>query len=580
MAMIHVSGLTHSFGETRALDDVSLDVAEGEVVGLLGPNGAGKTTLLRVLATLLRPDAGGAFVGGYDAARAAGSVRQLIGLAGQSAAVDEVLTARENLALVGRLYGLDRATVQARTDELLGRFDLVDAADRQVKTYSGGMRRRLDLAATLIGEPRVVLLDEPTAGLDPRSRNELWDMVDDIARRGVTIVVTSQYLEEIERLAQRVFVIDRGRIVADGTTDGLKRAMGDDVVEVRVADSVDVPCAVEVLAGVGHGAPVVEDRHVRVGVRDGVAAVATAARQLHDATVKLDDLGLRHPSLDDVFFRLTGDGARMDTPAPPRRAAIEPIPLRARRHAVSDMAAVTRRYLVRFARIPQLLVLSVAQPVVFLVMLNAVFGGVVAGSGIGNYVQYLLPGVLVMTVVLGGSVTSAGMAEDLQAGVIDRFRSLPMSRAAVLVGRTVADLVRVGSGLVVAIATGIALGYHPPGLARSLVGITLLLVFAYAVSWLFALIGLAVRQAEAAQLAAFLPSLPLTFLSGAWIPVATMSGPLRAFARNQPVNVVIEALRALSEGGDAGALVLRSLLWSLALFVVALPLCVRRYRAL
>jgi len=518
MPTLRTFDLTKSYGGRTVVRGVNLDVSSGEVVGLLGPNGAGKTTLLRIVATLLRPTDGRAAVGGYDVVREPEPVRQLIGLAGQSAAVDEMLTARENLKLVGRLYGLDRSETKRRIEELLTRFELDEAADRLVRTYSGGMRRRLDLAATLIGHPRVVLLDEPTAGLDPRSRRELWDLVDSIARDGVTILVTSQYLEEIERLAQRVIVLDKGRIVADGPIDELK-------------------------AAVGH--------------EDGNAA-----------------------SLDDVFFRLTGDGATV-TLAPPRLQAGAPmvaVELDVRRHAIVDMLAITHRYLLRFVRIPQLLFLSAAQPLVFLVMLNAVFGGVVAATGVGSYIQYLLPGIVVMSVVLGGSVTSAGVAEDLQAGVVDRFRSLPMSRSAVLVGRTVADTIRCGVGLVIVGAVGVAMGFDFASPGRAVAVLALVLCFSFAVAWLFAAVGMAVKQAEAAQLAGFLPSLPLTFISGAWIPVGTMAGPLQAFARNQPVNVMIEAVRALSYGQDATASVMRAAAWTCAILVVAVPLCVRQYR--
>ena len=233
--MIEVDTLTKSFGPTEALAGVSFRVARGEIVGLLGPNGAGKTTLVRAVATLLRPDRGTVRVAGVDVTRDPQGVRELIGLAGQAAAVDELLTGRENLELIGGLYGLDGAARRARAAEVLERFDLVDAADRRAGTYSGGMRRRLDLGATLVGRPAVMLLDEPTAGLDPRSRNELWSLVDEIAVDGTTVLLTSQYLEEVERLADRVVVIDRGVVVADGSPDALKRAVGADVLEARVA---------------------------------------------------------------------------------------------------------------------------------------------------------------------------------------------------------------------------------------------------------------------------------------------------------------------------------------------------------
>jgi ABC-2 type transport system permease protein/oleandomycin transport system permease protein len=410
---------------------------------------------------------------------------------------------------------------------VLERFDLVEPADRLARTYSGGMRRRLDLAVTLIGQPALILLDEPTAGLDPRSRNQLWELVEQIAAEGTTVLLTSQYLDEVERLAKRIVVIDRGVMIADGSAEELKRSVG-------------------------------------------------------------EDLGIRRPSLDDVFFALTADGANAaplivatprvatavhDTEATALAMAASPTPHR----AIGDMTAITRRYLLRFVRIPQLLFLGTVQPVLFVLMLNAVFGGLVSRGGGGSYIQYLVPGAVVMSVMFGVSVTSAGLAEDLQAGVIDRFRSLPMSRAAVLVGRTVADLVRTAIGIVLVVVVGLVMGYELHGIAPAAGAFALILLFAYALSWLFASVGMAVKQPEVAQLAGFLPVMPLVFLSGAWIPIETMSGGLQAFARNQPVNVLVEALRALGNGGPAFHWVWQSIAWSTGILLISIPVCIRQY---
>jgi ABC-2 type transport system ATP-binding protein len=590
--MIDVDEVTKSFGSTQALAGVSFSVAQGEIVGLLGPNGAGKTTLVRTVATLLRPDSGCVRIGGFDVARQPQRARELIGLAGQSAAVDDLLTGRENLELVGRLYGLARDDRRRRARAALERFDLVEPSDRLVRTYSGGMRRRLDLAVTLVGRPAVILLDEPTAGLDPRSRRELWELVEQVAGEGTTVLLTSQYLDEVERLAKRIVVIDRGVIIADGSADELKRAVGGDVLEARVVELNTLERAGSLLADIAD-APAFfdqDDHRVAVPTSAGISALVTAARRLGDAHIPLADLGLRRPSLDDVFFALTGDGATSaplhvpnrqgptpdvaESAANGRHAASQP----ARHSAISDMTAITGRYLLRFVRIPQLVFLAVAQPVLFVVMLNAVFGGLVAPIAGGSYIQYLLPGVLVMSVMLGASVTSAGVAEDLQAGVIDRFRSLPMSRSAVLVGRTVADLVRTAASILVVFAVGVAMGYELHSITAALGGLALLLVFAFAISWLFSSVGIAVKQPEAAQLAGFLPVLPLVFVSGVWIPVSTMSGGLQAFARNQPVSVLVEALRALGDGGPAYHWAWQSVAWSVAILIISIPVCVRQYR--
>jgi ABC transporter DrrB family efflux protein len=583
--MIEIDTLTKSFGPTRALAGVSFRVGAGEIVGLLGPNGAGKTTLVRVVATLLRPDCGTVRVDGIDVTLDPQGVRERIGLAGQAAAVDALLTGRENLELIGGLYGLDGPARRMRAAEVLERFDLIDAADRRAGTYSGGMRRRLDLGATLVGRPAVMLLDEPTAGLDPRSRNELWSLVDEIAADGTTVLLTSQYLEEVERLADRVVVIDRGVVVADGSPDALKRAVGADVLEARVVDLARLEPAGALLGDLGDGASLNRDeQRIAVPTRQGIPALITAARRLDDADIALADLGLRRPSLDDVFFAITGDRAEpvaFDLPATPTRTDAAQATERpaVHRRPIANMALLTRRALVRYLRAPQVLYLGTAQPVVFLVMLNAVFGGLVTGSRGGSYVQYLLPGVIVMNVLLGASVTAAGMAEDLRDGVVDRFRSLPMSRVAVLVGRTIADLARNTIAVALIVVVGAFMGFRlDAGVPAAIGGLGLVLLFTFAVSWLFTFLGMAVKEPQAAPLLSLLVALPLVYLSGVWIPVETMSPRLQWFARNQPVNGLVEALRAVSDGEPALHHVWVSVTWCTGILLVAVPLCVRRYR--
>ena len=321
--------LVRRFGDTEALGGVDLEVAEGSVVGLLGPNGAGKTTLVRVLATLLRPDGGRAEVLGRDVVSEAGRVRELIGLTGQFAAVDEVLTGGENLRMFGRLFRLSRRQSAQRASELLERFGLADAGDRQVNTYSGGMRRRLDLASSLIVRPRVLFLDEPTTGLDPRSRNAVWAIVRELVGEGMTILLTTQYLEEADQLADRIAVIDHGRVIAEGTGDELKDHVGGSMVEVRLEQPAERERAREVLLTLGCEEPKTADRLDELTLaapRDGVGIVAAAARALEEADLSVRDLSLRRPTLDDVFLELTGATAAVDgegSPAsgPPRRGA-------------------------------------------------------------------------------------------------------------------------------------------------------------------------------------------------------------------------------------------------------------------
>jgi ABC-2 type transport system ATP-binding protein len=306
---IEVSGLAKSFGDVRALDGLDLVASQGQVLGLLGPNGAGKTTLVRVLATLLKPDAGTARVLGLDVQRDAARLRERIGLAGQYAAVDENLTGLENLTMVGRLYGESRKQARARGRELLERFDLVDAANRPTKTYSGGMRRRLDLAAALVAEPPVLFLDEPTTGLDPRSRLSLWEVIEDLVAGGTTALLTTQYLDEADRLADTIAVIDHGRLIAEGTSDQLKDRLGGERLEVRLEDDADPAVAVGALAPMSDEPPVIEGSLVRLSVRERRGAIVQAVHRLSEANVGVADLALRRPTLDEVFLALTGHGA-------------------------------------------------------------------------------------------------------------------------------------------------------------------------------------------------------------------------------------------------------------------------------
>ncbi len=319
-------GLVKTFGATRALDGLDLAVPEGAVLGLLGPNGAGKTTAVRVFSTLLRPDAGRASVLGVDVVNDPGRARQLIGLTGQFAAIDDYLTGRENLILFARLYHLGAKAAAQRADELLERFDLVDAAGRIAKTYSGGMRRRLDIAASLIARPQVMFLDEPTTGLDPRSRLGMWGVIEDLVRDGTTMLLTTQYLEEADKLASSIAVIDHGKVIASGTSDELKAHVGGSRLELVVESAVSVPAAAEIMRKVGDGTdPSVDTdrRSIAVPVAEGAGVLADVVRQLDAAGIVIGDLALRRPTLDDVFMRLTGHAAEEHDDAEPEQPAHE-----------------------------------------------------------------------------------------------------------------------------------------------------------------------------------------------------------------------------------------------------------------
>ena len=308
---IWAEGLVKRFGETTALDGVDLGVRAGTVLGLLGPNGAGKTTAVRVLSTLLQPDAGHATVGGYDVVRDAHRVRQLIGLTGQNAAVDEMLTGTENLLLIGRLLGMPRPQAKARAGELLGDFGLTDAADRAVKTYSGGMRRRLDLAASLVGRPPMLYLDEPTTGLDPRARAEAWTLIRSMVAGGVTVLLTTQYLDEADELADEIVVIDHGRVIAAGSPDELKAKTGSQTLAVRPEDESQLSIVTAVVGELAHVTPEVDGALVTAPVTDP-RLLPAVVRRLDDAGVVVTELTLRNSSLNEVFLSLTGHPADED----------------------------------------------------------------------------------------------------------------------------------------------------------------------------------------------------------------------------------------------------------------------------
>jgi ABC transporter DrrB family efflux protein len=535
------------------------------------------------------------------------AVREMLGLTGQFAAVDEILTGRENLQMFGRLFDLSRAEARRRADELLERFELADAADRSARTYSGGMRRRLDLASSLLTRPRILFLDEPTTGLDPRSRNEIWGIVRELVREGTTVLLTTQYLEEADQLADRIAVIDHGRVIAQGTGNELKDRVGGQILEVELSSAAQRDEAQSVLAGVGCGDPEPgehPDRLTLPAPRDGLELIEDAAAALRHAGIGVSDLGLRRPTLDDVFLQLTGapqseDGAgpSASVSADGARAATGPqsaVGYRARRFralprssllgvrsAVTDAGVVTARNLRHFIRQPELLVFSTIQPIMFVLLFAYVFGGAVRGSLPGGvkYVDFLLPGIFVQSVAFRATQTAVGLSEDLARGVVDRFRSMPMARSAVLLGRTVADLVRniLIIGLMIIVGYAIGFRFHA-GLLDALVSVAVVSAFGFALSWIFAFVALTVRGAEAAQSAGFVVIFPLVFASSVFVPVSSMPGWLQAVAKVSPVTLTADTARSYALVGGVPSSLGGTAAWILGLLALFIPLCVWRYR--
>ena len=522
-------------GNVRALDGVSLHVEEGTILGLLGPNGAGKTTAVRILSTILSPDSGRASILGHDVVKEAEAVRRIIGLAGQYAAVDENLTGRENIRMVGRLSHMSWKESRARATTLLKDFGLTDAGDRVLKTYSGGMRRRLDLAAALVARPPVLFLDEPTTGLDPQSRQDLWGVIENLVARGTTVLLTTQYLEEADRLARNIIVVDHGRVIAEGTPAALKARLGTSVVSISFSDSETATRAATLVAHISDKEPIVDHTTVELTVENGPQVGAEVLRTLDAAGVPIAGLALREPSLDDVFLSLTGhksepeaeaerarargddrgQGAGAQDGAQARQTARGPgqgerrrmttitvptiaVPAASRhrlRWTVADTVTITWRNLVAITRIPEALFFSTLQPIMFVLLFRYVFGGAIPIPGGVPYVDYMMPGIFVQTMLFGSVGTAVGLSEDLQKGLIERFRALPMARSAVLAGRTSADAVR--NVFVMIIMTGVAyaVGFRiGAGVPDYLLGALLILAFAYARQ-----LGLRGRRAGRAQ---------------------------------------------------------------------------------
>ncbi|MHB1782254.1 MAG: ATP-binding cassette domain-containing protein [Acidimicrobiales bacterium] len=610
--IILLDGLHKHFGGVVALDGLDLEVERGTVLGLLGPNGSGKTTTVRILATLLSPDSGYAEVAGISVTEHPAAVRALIGLTGQQVAIDEHLTARENLAMVARLRHVPGAVAREQVDDLIERLTLGALASRVVRTLSGGTRRRLDLAVSLLGRPRVLVLDEPTTGLDPQSRFALWEVIEDLVRDGTTVLLTTQYLEEADRLATKIAVIDAGRVVAHGRPEVLKAAVGTEVIELVLHDAMDVAPAAAALESLAAGGVAIDlgARVVRLRASQRSTIIDTV-RCLDAAGVELEDARVHNSTLDDVFLALTHretagvvDGAdvrcldgqpdrAVGTLGPmPERPSGAPWPHACSQgdreclvtrlgHAVQDTVVIVWRNLLRYVRLPNLLVFSTVQPIMFVLMFNYVFGGVIKLTVRGPYIDFLMPGIFVQAVVFGSTQTGVALADDLSRGMVDRFRSLPMARLAVLMGRTLADGVRNLAVLVIMAGVGTAIGFRlERGLLPALAATGLALAFGLSFSWLSAVVGLVAGNVEAAQAGEMTWILPVVFASSAFVPVTTMPGWLQAFSKADPVTLTVDAMRGLVLGGPVEVRLVESLLWVAAILGVCLPYAVWRYHRL
>ncbi len=602
---IEATGLVKSFGETRAVDGVDLAVRSGSVYGVLGPNGAGKTTTIRMLATLLRPDAGEARVLGHDIVREADAVRSAVSLTGQLASVDEDLTGRENLILLGRLLGLGRSRAKDRADELLDAFGLTEAAGRLVKNYSGGMRRRLDISASIVVTPQLMFLDEPTTGLDPRSRNQVWDIIRAMQAGGTTILLCTQYLDEADQLADGIAVIDHGRVIAEGTPGQLKASVGSGALHVRLLDPDQRPEAERILsrelgsvhleAGSSRAVGVVRrpgpggrgDRGaVAVGHQDRrlLARPAEPRRGVHGAH---RPRGRRPVAGERSDAR--GGASRMSTPttrpqtAPDADAAAVAKALAGgerppRPGGASAALTFGWRGMLKIKHVPEQLIDVTITPVLFTLLFTYMYGGAIAGST-GEYLQFILPGTLVMSVLFTTVYSGVALNTDMTKGVVDRFRSLPIWPAAPLVGAVVGDSVRYVLAGTVVVIVGVILGYSPEGGVDGVImAMALVVLFAFGLAWAFTTVGLLMRSPNAVMNTGFMALFPLLFISNAFVPPETLPSAIEAFVNVNPFSHLVTAARGLMDGNAEMGDIFLVLGEAAVLTAVFAPLTMRLYR--
>ncbi len=558
-AALEVEGLRKSFGSTVALDGIDLRVRAGTVFALLGPNGAGKTTTVHVLSTLIDADEGEARVAGHDVAREPGAVRAAIGVTGQFSAVDGLLTGEENLRLMADLCHLSRDEGQRRVAELLARFDLADVAGKPAVTYSGGTRRRLDLAMTLVGDPRIIFLDEPTTGLDPRSRRDVWRIVQELVDGGTTIFLTTHYLEEADRLADRVAVMDRGRVIAEGTPDELKRRIPGGSIRVGFADRPSLSAASALFP-----ASVANEEALTLQIPgDGLAAsVHDVLDRLRTGSIDAERVTVHEPDLDEVFLALTSDarereggvsiehlrdpGLRHDAaPELPAHGAIS-LGLAARDRDPGDPAAAVRVRVRRHAR---------RRPRR-------------GSSGRDAYVDYVTPAIVLIAIAGAAQGTAISAAMDMHEGIIARFRTMGIARASVLVGHVLGSTVQTMGGLVIVIGIAVLVGFRPDANGIEWVAAGgLLLMITLAITWLSVALGLAPKSVEAASNLP-MPLILLPFLSAGFVPLASMPAGLRWFAEWQPFTPFIETLRGLLMGTAIGRNAALSVVWCVVIGLI------------
>lgn len=591
MYAIAASNIEKSFGKKKVLNQMDLKIKKGSIHAILGPNGSGKTTLIKILSTLLKADGGQIKVAGHDITDHPEKVRASISLTGQNASVDEELTGYENLYLFARLLNYPSAEARQRVNELLIAFDLKEAGNRLVKTYSGGMRRRLDIAASIVKVSEIIFLDEPTTGLDPRSRNALWAIIRNLARKGTTILLTTQYLEEAEQLADRITVIDEGRIISEGTSDELKASVGRNILHVHL-NGVSHTHLEAVLDSMKSIVQQFEKDNKRISfpVADQKQAI-TILGELHNNNIEVTAFNLSRPDLNEVFLSLTGKikedqngevHGENETEEQQAGESVNKILEHVRPKKSSGLLGnkfmFGWRNLVKIKHIPEQFMDVLITPIMFTFMFTYLFGGALAGST-KAYLQFFIPGILVQTLTFNAMYAGININNDLTKGIFDRFRSMPIWLPAPLSGIFIGDFFRhLISGSLV-LLFGFFLGFRSNADPSAYIFSFLIMIFfAMSISWIFIIMGLTMRSTSAVMSFGWLILMPLVFMSNIFADPLTMPKWLQTFISYNPLAWQVDAVRGLLAGTATAKMIFTALGSSLVISLLLFPLTVWFYK--
>jgi len=592
MFAIETTRIKKSFGKKEVLMGIDLAIKKGSIHAVLGPNGSGKTTLIRILSTVLKADSGKIRVGAFDADLQPEKVRESISLTGQTAPIDEELTGYENLFLFARLLGYPRSEAKQRAYELLAAFELSDSGNRLVKTYSGGMRRKLDIAASIVKISEILFLDEPTTGLDPRSRNSLWTVIRNLARKGTTILLTTQYLDEAEQLADKITVIDEGRVISEGTSNELKDLIGNNILHVHL-NGVDKSHPDSVLETIetSHAQADLDTNKITFPVSGHEQAINILG-ELKKNKIEITAFNLSRPDLNEVFLSLTGkvrennDGEehlnKVEAEEQQSSNVVSQIlehsrPLK-RSGLLSNKLMFGWRNLIKIKHIPEQFMDVLITPIMFTFMFTYIFGGALAGST-KAYLQFFIPGILVQTLTFNAMYAGININNDVSKGIFERFRSMPIWLPAPLSGIFIGDFFRHLISAILVLLFGLILGFRTDaGITALLISFLIMIFFAMSISWIFIIMGLTMRSASAVMSFGWLILMPLVFMSNIFADPSTMPGWLQTFISYNPLAWQVDAVRGLLAGGFPLKEIVIALGASLVITAILFPLTVWFYK--